>query len=212
MGHWDHIGINPNIEGDNIWNGAVDNATGTAAIIEIGEAFVQQGAPKRSAIIVAVTAEESGLLGSAYYAEDPLVPLENTVAGINIDAILPLGRTKDMIVVGHGASELEDRLNDVLKPREPTVVMSILLMGWNSAKISRMNIQENATTSLLMNMIIVGIYPVSSIPRKFSSSLAITLQTVPTGQIGMKVRNSELYVMLCEQVPNKTAKYRNIRD
>jgi len=213
MGHWDHIGINPNIEGDNIWNGAVDNATGTAAIIEIGEAFVQQGAPKRSAIIVAVTAEESGLLGSAYYAEDPLVPLENTVAGINIDAILPLGRTKDMIVVGHGASELEDRLNDVLKPRDlitsalrkkacpcsmPTVVMSILLMGWNSAKISRMNIQENATTSLLMNMIIVGIYPVSSIPRKFSSSLAITLQTVPTGQIGMKVRNSELYVMLCD--------------
>ncbi len=122
MGHWDHIGINPNIEGDNIWNGAVDNATGTAAIIEIGEAFVQQGAPKRSAIIVAVTAEESGLLGSAYYAEDPLVPLENTVAGINIDAILPLGRTKDMIVVGHGASELEDRLNDVLKPRDMYIV------------------------------------------------------------------------------------------
>jgi len=122
MGHWDHIGINPNIEGDNIWNGAVDNATGTAAIIEIGEAFVQQGAPKRSAIIVAVTAEESGLLGSAYYAEDPLVPLENTVAGINIDAILPLGKTKDMIVVGHGASELEDRLNDVLKPRDMYIV------------------------------------------------------------------------------------------
>ena len=69
MAHWDHLGKNENAAGDDkIYNGAVDNATGTAAIIEIGEAFVQQGAPERSAIFVAVTAEESGLLGSAYYA------------------------------------------------------------------------------------------------------------------------------------------------
>ncbi len=118
MAHWDHLGMKEDAEGDDkIWNGAVDNATGTAAILEIAEAFVQQGAPKRSAIFVAVTAEESGLLGSAYYAESPLVPLNQTVAGINIDAILPIGKTKDMIVVGYGASELEDRLKAVIEPR-----------------------------------------------------------------------------------------------
>ena len=123
MAHWDHLGKNDDAEGDDkIWNGAVDNATGTAAIIEIGEAFVQQGAPKRSAIFVAVTAEESGLLGSAYYAEDPIVPLNKTVAGINIDAILPIGKTKDMIVVGYGASELEDKLEAVIKPRGMHIV------------------------------------------------------------------------------------------
>ena len=123
MAHWDHLGMNEDAEGDDkIWNGAVDNATGTAAILEIGEAFVQQGAPKRSAIFVAVTAEESGLLGSAYYAEAPLVPLNKTVAGINIDAILPVGKTKDMIVVGYGASELEDKLEAVIKPRGMYIV------------------------------------------------------------------------------------------
>ena len=100
----------------------MDNATGTAAIIEIGEAFAQQGAPERSAIFVAVTAEESGLLGSAYYGEDPLVPLKKTVAGINIDAILPVGKTKDMIVVGYGSSQLEDRLKDILDPRGMYIV------------------------------------------------------------------------------------------
>jgi len=123
MAHWDHLGKKDELEGsDKIYNGAVDNATGTAAIIEIGEAFAQQGAPERSAIFVAVTAEESGLLGSAYYAEDPIVPLEKTVAGINIDAILPLGKTKDMKVIGFGASELEDRLKDVLDPRGMYIV------------------------------------------------------------------------------------------
>ena len=117
MAHWDHIPTKPELA-DGIYNGAVDNATGTAAILEIGQAFVEQGAPERSAIFVAVTAEESGLLGSAYYAADPVVPLEKTVAGINIDAILPVGKTKDMIVIGYGASELEDRLKAILEPRD----------------------------------------------------------------------------------------------
>ena len=123
MAHWDHLGKNENMAGeDKIFNGAVDNATGTAAIIEIGEAFVQQGKPERSAIFVAVTAEESGLLGSAYYAEAPLVPLKNTVAGINIDGVLPLGKTKDMKVIGFGASELEDHLKNVLDKRDMYIV------------------------------------------------------------------------------------------
>ena len=123
MAHWDHLGKNDSLEGDDkIYNGAVDNATGTATILEIGEAFAQQGAPERSAIFVAVTAEESGLLGSAYYAEDPLVPLKDTVAGINIDGITPLGQTKDMKVIGFGASQLEDRLKNILEPRGMYIV------------------------------------------------------------------------------------------
>jgi Zn-dependent M28 family amino/carboxypeptidase len=124
MAHWDHLGMTPNAGPgvDAIYNGAVDNATGTAAIIEIGEAFAETGAPERSAIFVAVTAEESGLLGSAYYGASPLVPLEQTVGGINIDAILPVGETTDIKVIGFGASELEDRLKDVLTPRDMTIV------------------------------------------------------------------------------------------
>lgn len=116
MAHWDHLGSN-GVGEDHIYNGAVDNATGTSAIIEIGEAFAQAGAPERSALFLAVTAEESGLLGSAFYAANPLVPLEQTIAGINIDGMLPIGETNDMTVIGYGASQLEDRLNDVLAPR-----------------------------------------------------------------------------------------------
>ncbi|WP_017930243.1 M28 family metallopeptidase [Robiginitomaculum antarcticum] len=123
MGHWDHMGRDESIEGDQIFNGAVDNATGTAAIIEIGEAFAnQETPPERSILVVAVTAEESGLLGSAYYAADPIVPLNKTVAGINIDAILPIGETNDIIVVGYGASEIEDRLK-ALMDRDGKVIV-----------------------------------------------------------------------------------------
>ena len=109
-GHWDHLGIRDVAEGeDGIYNGAVDNATGIAAILEIGEAFAAHP-PERSVLILAVTAEESGLLGSAYYAGNPLVPYSQTVGGINIDAMLPAGRSRDVVVVGFGASELEDIL------------------------------------------------------------------------------------------------------
>lgn len=122
MAHWDHLGKNESLEGDQIYNGAVDNATGTAAIIEIAESMAQGEQPERSVIFVAVTAEESGLLGSAYYSEAPLVPLEQTVSGINIDAMLPIGETKDFKVIGFGASELEDRLKSVLDKRDMYIV------------------------------------------------------------------------------------------
>ncbi|WP_417468451.1 M28 family metallopeptidase [Maricaulis sp.] len=109
-GHWDHLGTRDVPDGeDGIYNGAVDNASGTAAILEIGEAFVANP-PERSVMIVAVTAEESGLLGSAYYGEHPIVPFAQTVGGINIDAIMPNPRSRDVVVVGFGASELEDVL------------------------------------------------------------------------------------------------------
>jgi len=120
--HWDHLGKKTGEkegkEGqdfyeDDIFNGAVDNATGSAALLEIAEAMKAETLD-RSALFVAVTLEESGLLGSAYYAEHPTVPLNKIVAGINMDGALPIGRTRDMVVVGYGASELEDRLTAVL--------------------------------------------------------------------------------------------------
>jgi Zn-dependent M28 family amino/carboxypeptidase len=113
MAHWDHLGFNPTDEGeDKIYNGAVDNATGVAGILEIAEKFAAGERPRRSILFAAVTAEESGLLGSAYMAENPPVPLRNIVAGVNIDGVLPLPPAKDMVVVGYGASELEDILKE----------------------------------------------------------------------------------------------------
>ena len=120
--HWDHIGIRDVAEGeDGIYNGAVDNATGTAAILEIGEAFMANP-PERSVMILAVTAEESGLLGSAYYGENPIVPYDQSVGGINIDAILPTGLSRDVVVVGHGASELEDLLTAAAADQDRYIV------------------------------------------------------------------------------------------
>jgi len=107
--HWDHLGINEPIEGDSIYNGALDNASGTAVMLEIAEAFSQMDQkPERSVIFLAVTAEEQGLLGSAYYADNPIYPLDKTVANINMDAVWFLGPMKDLTVVGYGQSELDE--------------------------------------------------------------------------------------------------------
>lgn len=116
MAHWDHLGkgSDPNPAADVIYNGAVDNATGTAAILDIAEQFAAAPRPKRSVTFLAVTLEESGLLGSAYFGENPLIPLKTIVGGLNIDAMKPIGLAKDVIVVGAGASELEDTLRTVL--------------------------------------------------------------------------------------------------
>lgn len=111
MAHWDHLGIKPNLEGDRIFNGAVDNATGTAAIIELARAFAAlEPAPERSILFLAVTGEESGLLGSAWYAEHPLFPLNQTVAALNFDSLITDGATRDITVFGLGSSELEEYL------------------------------------------------------------------------------------------------------
>ncbi|KPP81164.1 MAG: hypothetical protein HLUCCA04_09240 [Oceanicaulis sp. HLUCCA04] len=113
MGHWDHLGVRLNFASDDqIYNGAVDNATGTAAIMEMAEAFARGEQPRRSVLLVAVTAEESGLLGSAWYGANPTVPLNSIVGGLNIDGELPIGPTEDIVVVGFGASELEDILRE----------------------------------------------------------------------------------------------------
>ncbi len=114
MGHWDHLGVNPDVEGeDKIYNGAVDNATGVASILAIAEKFASGPRPRRSILFAAVTAEESGLLGSAYMGENPPVPLKDIVGGVNIDGVLPSPPAKDIIVVGYDASELQDVLKAV---------------------------------------------------------------------------------------------------
>ena len=114
MAHWDHLGKHPDEPGDNIYNGAVDNATGVAGILEIAEAFKhQQPPPQRSVLFIAVTLEESGLLGSQYYVAHPVVPLDKTVGVINLDALGVNGKTHDLTVVGMGSSQLEDVLKDV---------------------------------------------------------------------------------------------------
>jgi len=114
--HWDHFGINPKFKGDSILNGALDNATGTAGLIQIAEAFNKmQEKPRRSIVLMAVTCEEQGLLGSQYYAENPIYPLNKTVAVINMDVLNIFGKTKDMTIAGFGYSELDDYAVDVLK-------------------------------------------------------------------------------------------------
>ncbi|MBC7986144.1 MAG: M28 family peptidase, partial [Sphingomonadaceae bacterium] len=109
--HWDHLGrCTPDATGDDICNGALDNATGTAGLVALADAFARAGAPERSLVFLAVTGEESGLLGSAYYAANPIYPLAQTVGGINMDGLNIVGATRDVVVVGGGKSELEDYL------------------------------------------------------------------------------------------------------
>jgi Zn-dependent M28 family amino/carboxypeptidase len=112
--HWDHLGIVDPINGDSIANGAIDNASGVAGILAIAKAFTALPVkPRRSVIFMAVTAEEKGLLGAKYYNENPLYPLDHTVANFNIDGLNQWGRTSDVTVVGKGASTLEDVLDSV---------------------------------------------------------------------------------------------------
>jgi Zn-dependent M28 family amino/carboxypeptidase len=113
--HWDHLGrCEAAPDGDDICNGAVDNANGTAALVALAEANVKAGPAARSQLFVAVTAEESGLLGSAYYGEHPVVPLAQTVGGVNIDAMSMAGPAKNVVVVGKGKSQLDDYLSRAL--------------------------------------------------------------------------------------------------
>jgi Zn-dependent M28 family amino/carboxypeptidase len=117
--HWDHLGVGAPVKGDKIYNGALDNASGIAAVLEIARAHTQlQPAPKRSILFLAVTAEEQGLLGSQYYSVTPVYPLAKTLANINIDGVNQWGKTKDITVVGLGASDLDDYLRDAGKEQD----------------------------------------------------------------------------------------------
>ena len=108
VAHWDHMGVDPSLEGDQIFNGAADNATGTAGLIEIARAFTEAPEPpRRSILFLAVTAEEQGLLGSRHYGENPLYPAAQTVAALNMDVLNQWGRTRDLTIVGMGQSGLD---------------------------------------------------------------------------------------------------------
>lgn len=122
--HWDHLGrCTAAADGDDICNGAVDNATGTAALVALAEGFKKAGAPDRSIVFLAVTAEESGLLGSKYYAENPIYPLGQTVGGVNMDAFSMAGPAKNLTVIGKGKSQLDDYLNAAAKAEGRTPEM-----------------------------------------------------------------------------------------
>jgi len=115
-GHWDHIGVGePDARGDRIFNGAMDNASGTAALVELARGFATQPKPQRSVVFLAVTAEEKGLLGSEYYANNPLYPLAKTVAVINMDGMSPYSPSRDFGIYGSAKVELLDQLKDVAK-------------------------------------------------------------------------------------------------
>ncbi|CAA9527986.1 MAG: Peptidase M28 [uncultured Segetibacter sp.] len=112
--HWDHLGFGKADEkGDSIYNGALDNASGTAGLLELARVFkTLKTKPERTIVFLSVTAEEQGLWGSAYYAENPVYPPAKTVANINMDGLNAFEKTKDVIIVGKGQSELEDYLQD----------------------------------------------------------------------------------------------------
>ncbi|WP_207822273.1 M28 family metallopeptidase [Brevundimonas pondensis] len=110
-GHWDHIGMGePDANGDRIFNGAVDNASGTAGLLELARQWAKGPKPERTIVMISFTGEESGLLGSEFYAANPLYPLETTVAGFNLDASSVLGRMSKLGVTGYGQSELDERV------------------------------------------------------------------------------------------------------
>ncbi len=116
--HWDHLGRDTTAAGDQIFNGALDNATGTAGVLELAEAFTRLSTPpRRSVLFLAVTAEEKGLLGAKYYAANPLYPLAKTVANINLDGLNQWGETRDLVVVGYGNTTLEDVLAEAAAER-----------------------------------------------------------------------------------------------
>jgi Zn-dependent M28 family amino/carboxypeptidase len=120
--HWDHLGVGAPVKGDSIYNGALDNASGVATVLEIARAFTDVNPrPKRSILFLMVTAEEQGLLGSQYYAVTPLYPLAKTAANINIDGINQWGKTKDITVIGLGASDLDDYLRQAAQEQNRTL-------------------------------------------------------------------------------------------
>ena len=120
--HWDHFGVGPEVNGDRIYHGAVDNASGTAALLEIARAYKQLATPPRRTILfVSVTAEEQGLLGSRYYTEHPLYPLAQTALDTNMDGMNVHGRTRDIVMVGRGNSTLDELVADIAREQGRTV-------------------------------------------------------------------------------------------
>jgi Zn-dependent M28 family amino/carboxypeptidase len=157
--HWDHLGIGkPNAQGDSIYNGAIDNASGTASLLELAKGFKSMtNKPQRSIIFLSVTAEEQGLWGSAYYTENPVYPIENTVANINIDCINPWGKMQEIVIVGKGNSEVEDYVveeakyfgRDVIGDTRPEKGFYFRSDHFNFAKVGIPAIYTNTGTNFI---------------------------------------------------------------
>jgi len=114
--HWDHLGRHPELQGDQIFNGAIDNASGVASVIQLAAAFTKLNPPpKRPVLFMATTAEEAGLLGAKFYAEHSLYPLEKTLADINIDTVNPWGKTRDIEDLSNNSSTLDELLGAAAK-------------------------------------------------------------------------------------------------
>lgn len=121
--HWDHFGRDNTLSGDQIFNGAADNASGVAGLLAIARAYTQlPQAPRRSTLFLAVTAEEQGLLGSAYYAQHPLYPLNQTLVDINMDVLSTWGATRDVQIVGSGQSDVEEVFTRLAQDRQRLVL------------------------------------------------------------------------------------------
>ena len=120
--HWDHFGIGKAIDGDSIYNGAVDNASGTAGLLAMAEAFKKSNDTKRSIVFIAVTAEEQGLLGSAYYSAYPIFDPKKTVANINIDALDSPGKMKDLTITGYGQSEMDEYAKEAAEKQNRYII------------------------------------------------------------------------------------------
>ncbi|HJT45807.1 MAG TPA: M28 family peptidase, partial [Chthoniobacterales bacterium] len=121
--HWDHLGKHPELKGDQIFNGAIDNASGCAAVLQIAAAFNKQNPPpKRSILFMCPTAEEAGLLGAKWYVEHPLYPLDKTVADINMDELNVWGKARDVVDISYGLSTLDDLLAQAAKKQGRTTV------------------------------------------------------------------------------------------
>jgi len=119
--HWDHLGRCTPVNGDDICNGALDNASGVAGLVALAEAQAKAGPAKRTIAFMSVTAEESGLLGSRYYAEHPIYPLSRTVGGVNMDGLNIVGPAKDFVITGAGKSELEDLIVPLVKAQNRVI-------------------------------------------------------------------------------------------
>ena len=124
--HWDHLGRDNRLKGDQIFNGAFDNATGTSALVEIAGGFAATTPPKRTMLFLAVTGEERGLLGAKYYAEHPLYPLERTLADINMDRVQVFGPSRDLEVIGYGNSTIDDTAAAILARSQRVLVPDTL--------------------------------------------------------------------------------------
>ena len=122
-GHWDHIGMGePDANGDRIFNGAVDNASGTAGLLELARQWAKGPKPERTIVMISFTGEESGLLGSEYYAVNPVYPLAKTVGGFNMDSMNVYGRVTGLGVTGYGQSDFDERLAAAIQPQGRSLV------------------------------------------------------------------------------------------